>query len=497
MAEGGAPIDLVKEGLSVFWAPEGEPLGSSIDEARLRFEKGGRPAKGSRGRADPAGRSAIRQAAVFVVALHSDVPGEVRDVMGEAVKTVMGGLKPDVEVGVIAYGDAISVLWSPDGSSFYFRDVNDFQHCLGGLREEGALSAAPAGPEVPCGRLFQGIEAPQIGLSSLPATQGMFPRFLGIPEASGTLTEAESRGQGRVDRLDEPHVRERFAQGALEAAIRLLLLSSPGDAWREIVILSDGRDGYLRFPDLAWERAGKDCVARSPECRSRRRVGEAQIPGLDHEGASISCSRAVIACSLPRVREGLMGREEVVRDHLARLVTLARAAGIRISTIALPRTDPIGNRRLESLAIRTGGTHRAASSVADLARGVSTALSIEMASGLIVESSKGLAANRDHVLSVALGNGLKAAPYRFRTGPGTFGPWSLVKGMRAATIDRLGHDWGPPAFWAGGTLAILMLIGLILALGKLIGALFKKVAGSKKPKAPPAPKVPRLKRPGG
>jgi len=491
----GKAMDLSAQTISVFLGRErvdttGAPL--------TRFE-GDLPQKGFRGRLKPIRKSDRTQAVVIVIAVHSDVTPEVREALPGAVATLLKGLKKDAKVSVLVYGDVLQVLWSPDGTRGDWRDLDDYQNCLGRLRDE-ADSAPPAGPELPCGRLANSPEVVAGFVTAIPPGQGLFPRLLGVPESAEVVEMARQRGHARLERRHGTGVTEPFAIGAVEAALRLLMIGSDPGSERLILLLSDGEDGYLRISDLASRR-----ISETPACREVAQACEARMAkrarsaSLDHEGGSQECTREVLECTVPRLTQAMRRREEVVRDALTALVQRLRAAGVRVHAIALPQTRTLGTRRLEALSFKTGGTFRAARSLVDLDKGSVLALADELASEVVIRPAARLDAETDYVIAVSLDQGdrLVSAPYRFHTGRRVWFFEAPIHRGRAFLIAKLGHRFGPPVFWVALVVGGLAVLFLTWKLGKGIVALVKGL-GKKAPKpAAPIPvKAPTLKRPG-
>ena len=491
----GEPLKITESGIQVFLAEGKGPVRTTGIDPVARFGSDGLVAKGFSGSLKEVGKADVSQAAVFVVALHAEIPREAAAALPGALAVALDGLRPDARASMIAYHDAVLTAWNPGGDAPSFTDVNDFQDCLGGLR---AVADRPdeAGAAVRCGRMFPAPAAlTALAKAGLPAPQGLFPRLLGIDEGGDALSWAEARGHSRIDRADEAYVHDRYAVGAIEAALRLLMSGSPASSLRSIVLFSDGRDGYLRYADAAGDKAAGWCRSQAKECSGKAGGHEGEGgSALGPEGAAPACSRAVLECSIPRVSEALTRREQVVREALIDLVRMARAAGVRITTVALPGTDEVGAARLQALAVRTGGTYRPALATNQL-KAAGAAVAAEFQREAVIRPGTSLEKGREYTLVVAAGD-LKSQPFRFVAGEGRAfgaGPWSRA---RTFAIGKLGHAWGPPILWVVAVLAALAVLGLALALGKGVSALVKKIGAPAKPKRPAAPKMPTLKRPG-
>jgi hypothetical protein len=494
--EAGKAVPLADHDVALFVGEGAGRVRTQGADPWVRFAAGS-VEKGFKGTLAPIAKAKdVRQAVVFVVALHSGVPVEEIEPIRKALDAVLDELRKDARVGVVFYGDTLQVLWSPDGARSDVRDVDDFQHCLADLREAAGRSAPPEPGAVPCGRLFDGPAAVKSLLKVLPARQGLFPRLLGIPEPADVMDAAHRKGH---DRLDAPLAaegpgRERFAAGAVEAAARLLEVAAPAGAARDVVLISDGQDGYLRLPELAHAAAVRKCGGSASACRSA--AGKASAASAE-EGGSRECVAAALECSIPKVADARVAREGVVREVLGSLVATAAASGVRVFPIAMPGTDDVGRARLAALAARTGGTLRSAPNAPSISV-VAGQLAAEIASEVVVTPGKSLDASRRYQVVAVVDRELKSDAFAFTTGPR---PWPLqgrVAGLRSLAIGKLGHAWGPPVFLIAAVLAALVAIGLVLTLGRAVVGLAKKLGAPKVPKpkiqrpAVPKPGVPRI-----
>jgi hypothetical protein len=508
--EGGTSLSLNEHDVSLFLARSPERARIEAGNPATRFEKG-QPKPGFDGRMLKLEKAPSKQAVVFVIGLHSDVDAEVREAIGKAVGTVLGGLRKDALVGVVFYGDRIRVLWSPDGSHTELRNVNDYPECLLDLRKQAGTIPDPAAAAVKCARLFPKPDIVKEAMKTVPAGQGLFPRLFGIEEPSDVITAARKKGHDRLDLQDlKAENKEFFAAGAIEAAARMLVANSPADALREIVVLSDGRDGYLRVADLISDRLAPTCDTKSKACRDRKSAagtGGTQA-GTDSEGASIECTREVLTCTIPKVAVAMQNRETVVREHLTELIQTLRAHQVRVWAIATPDADTVGRARLLALSAKTGGTFRQAADKPQMSKELAKSLSEELANEVALVPGASLDPSASYEILVTCDDlSLVSGPYGFATGtkvPLYAGPWNK---LRAFAIEKLGHSWGPTILWIVVIVVAVVLLYLVYKLFKLILGLVKK-AGEKavkaakgkvpKPpavKAPAAPKAPDVKAP--
>ncbi len=509
LGEGGQPLNLMEHNVALFLTEGKGPVRTQGVTPIAKFSSG-LADKGFDGRMSGLAKADLKQAVVFVVALHTDVGPEVRTLLGEAMATVLEGLRKDARVGVLFYNDRIMTLWSPDGARAELRDLNDYQNCLFRLRREVVEGGDPKDQSVACGRLFPAPDLVKEAAKAIPPGQGLFPRLFGIPDSAEVTTGARERGHTRMDETDILRGEEFFAAGAIEAALRILEVNSSPSDLREVIVLSDGRDGYMRVADLMSDHVAPACRKQAKQCTQKGQATEQpkdelaaweSIPGMDHEGGSKGCTREVLACAIPKVADALRVREEAVRDYLVRMVYALRAAGVRVSSIAIPGSDEVGRARLQALALKTGGTFRAATATSQL-KASSKALSLELASQIMVTPDESLDPEALYAIAATVSDlGLIANGYGFVTGKRVLFFAGPLGKARAWVIGKLGHTWGPIVFWVALVLAVLAAIFFVYMMGKMIVGMIKgagkkaagKVKGKFKP--PAAPKLPGVKPP--
>jgi len=324
-----------------------------------------------------------------------------------------------------------------------------------------------------------------------------------------------------MDEADLARGEEPFASGAIEAALRMLEINSTPSDLREVVILSDGRDGYIRVADLVSDHVAPACQASATRCTAKGQAGETgkesqaaweSIPGMDNEGASKGCTKDVLSCAIPKVSGTLRSREDTVRDYLVALVHALRAGGVRLSAISIPGTDEVGKARLQALAIKTGGTFRTADATSQL-KALSKALSLELASEIMITPDQGLRPDTRYALAASvLDLGLVANSYGFATGNRVLFLEGPLSKARSWLIGKIGHTWGPIVFWTALVLSVVFIALFLYGMGKVVKGMIMgagkkaagKVKGKMKPPAtpklpggkPPAMKLPGVKLPG-
>ncbi len=512
--EAGKPVSVAESKVDLF-VGEGKKAPDKGDAPGpfAAYSTGGKAVSGSRGALKPVAKDGAPLAVVVVAGLHAEVPRDVCAAMPAAIDGMLGALPGSAQVSLLAYHDVLLATWQPGGGVVRMADLNDYQACLKGLRSLAGIPPRP--PEgVPCGRLFAGAGALGKAAGLLPAPQGMFPRLLGLDESERMMKAATAGGHFRIDRSEVSqvgggegegeYVGDRFAAGAVEAAIRVLQASSPPDAVRNVVLFSDGRDGYLRAADAVADKVTPGCKASAPACKGAADVSLDLTHYHDIDAGARRCSLAVLDCVVPKVSAALVSRQLAVRARLDELVRMARVAGVRIDAVAVPGTDESGASRLRFLAVRTGGTFQSVATVADLEKTGAVA-GERLAQQAVLKPGRSLSSGTTYAAKV-VASGFEPASYVFVTGPGRLpgaGPFAKV---RAFAIRQLGHTWGTVALWA---VAGLLALGLLLLAWKIARAIAGgRKKGGKPPKlpssklkrpdakAPAAPGIPTLKRPG-
>jgi len=123
---------------------------------------------------------------------------------------------------------------------------------------------------------------------------------------------------------------------ALELALQMLIRDADPGRAKVIVLLGDGRDGYSQPQSecLVWARS---------RCAQSEKTAKARAHCIEE-----TLNKVVVA-----EQERFLVRAE-------KIISLAKAAGVRIFTVSNPLSSMAERERLEVLAWRTGGTARVA-----------------------------------------------------------------------------------------------------------------------------------------
>jgi len=129
---------------------------------------------------------------------------------------------------------------------------------------------------------------------------------------------------------------------ALDLALEMLIRDAPAGVPRNLILLSDGKDGY---------------VHRLRECKTQWRL---RGPCRSLYG------REARDCINKWLKKDVVREQGRFAPKAERWIGLAKAAGIRIFSVVHPMAETHERERLEVLAFKTGGTARVAGTVNDL-----------------------------------------------------------------------------------------------------------------------------------
>jgi hypothetical protein len=464
----------------------------------VRF-KNGQPLDG---RADaklwPGSKAGVSHGVVVVVVGHQHEAlrlGSLGRRVKEATQSLLKRFGKTDRGQLIWAADRLRAWWGLKGRTGALSDLEETRAVCADARVEalsgGEITLGGGEEPPPPGTDLCGLRAdlPDVGkLIDAVAFQGFFPRLfnLGLPfyhpkrYDCGPPREALDRfgplhGANLAARAEElREQRERgepidFDTSALDEALRLLLRDGREPERLAIILISDGKDGYLRSAARCQE---------DPPARCRELTGKDRGACVDRH------------LELEAKRDQLAFRDEVVH-----WLGVARAAGIRVFAVGLGTLGTAWElERLRLLAERSGGTYREASSEADLA-GAVAATAGEVFDPIVIDFEH----QEPDTLEAAMSVRLKLTLDQ----PGGRGPTELRSEAAEAAVPAL-PTWRERArrgvedalvaaqealgyrvyVWVGT--ALLVVAGLILALlaflvlrglVRLLGRLFGRARG--------------------
>lgn len=261
---------------------------------------------------------------------------------------------------------------------------------------------------------------------------------------------------------------------ALDVALENVIRDGAPGQPRIIVIIGDGKDGYILGQEDCVGKAQADCDSRAKAERPSRR--QMRADGLNR------------AARNKRVKDWRLGRrkcinDEVIksekyaqerfRDRLPTWLGLAKAGNVRIHTLANPLARPHEAQRLEVLSLKTGGTYRSASSSNELIE-LATELADEISNqyvftftdtAAVPNSNHGYMLEIEYKTSRTSGK-TKTRPHRVHIPAQAEGFSIWMTKTQAAAESKLGK---------AGLIAIVVVVGLLLAL--ILLKLLKKIFG--------------------
>lgn len=404
-----------------------------------------------------------------------------------AVKAAVNAFKTG-RVNVIMYGPMLYTYRTFEGLgnvlSRYDEGLSEcelerrrWRTATGSAPEEGADEPAPP----PCG-LHAGESAGIIasGVDKL-RFRGKHARLFGLDRTGlepCTNVEYSSTAISHVD-LEELELQTVTDAGAFEEALRMLLVYGRPDARKAILVIGDGRDGYL-----------DDDIT----CRRYYSAEEKFCAGEAKEGMSSPQARqAVLSCvqALLNTRATIM--QNRFRERAAEWIALARAADIRVYAIGYSMINPsegdadagrisydYERERLELLALKTGGTYREVLAPGKIEGAVKAATNeiqgefiIEL--GGVLESEQSYSVQVEAILKFgSTKRGIKSVRYEFEAPfiPGGFWWWLEQKNK------EFKEKVGTVLYWVIIVVAILLILLILWLLFKLLKAIFKKIFGA-------------------
>jgi hypothetical protein len=303
---------------------------------------------------------------------------------------------------------------------------------------------------------------------------GYWPNFLGISRPPMTPLPGHEQ-QKPLEELDPT------MKTVMDEALTMLVKSRAPLDQRALVLITDGRDGYLGTHDDAMRTFEGDCARRhaDPDPEELRKAGRAAERQRLREGVTLLrkiCHQGLLASYLHEEQKAFASKAK-------RWLALAHAAGVRIHVVGFHsdrnRERTFELARLQLLADESGGTYREARSPDELYDEVMrladelnhqyvVELDLPFDSGAKVKAS--LVIDAESSARVITDTIEIVVPERARRGPVGW----VERGMR-----WLEESLGPPWHIVIAVVVAILALGLVLWLGtkviKLVIAGFKKL----------------------
>jgi len=391
-------------------------------------------------------------------------------------------------VNVIWYHDRLLTYVNKQGKT---NELSDLADSIAYCREKALESyeywgEEPPPPERegeeppgsdPCGLLTDFGKLEKI-LKGMPY-QGFFPRLLGL-ESLGLCIPPEHEPIGKTG-PGEARGPEQVYGGAIDEALKMLVQKGQPTRPKYLILLSDGKDGYLTVQDdcrLKYLQDVKDTVDDYREsCKSATsRESRACLKQIDITAKTKQLKKQAEA----KLDQRVIAEQQRFRDQrLSPWLALAKAANISVYSVAYPLGLPAERERLELLSYKTGGTYREVLEATELGDAYSDVVD-EIANQYVIAFDAGLKSEEQAAfsvkLSVAGAGSFQSAPY------GVLSP-EIPSGFQAAKnlaqekvrwLERLvGSPWHIVIVVAACLLAALF----VFLFFKLLIGLVKKIFG--------------------
>ena len=392
----GAPIEL--KGLVKVDVLDGSKKATSHSKqnpALVRFEKGVALEKRKDAKLLPRPEAKIGLGAVLVAQGYgSTVEVIEQQRIREGVAAAFKQLGKGDRANLVWYNDRLRIATGVGALNTRLVDAENPEvrkKCADARREArsgGPITLGPAAtkdaPAPPAGTDLCGLQADASKPAEFAKTEsfsGSFPRlfnlgpvfwdlsrYCGTP--SGALegfgpfskNEYENAKQTREDAKNRGEAVD-FETSAMDVGLGLLAKDGRPDEQLALVLLSDGRDGWVQDLSTCAEHPPKPCDmydASGPVNIDRiAKMGDKQKM-IENHRLQVELKRCVETNKILTGRVALMQKQFHAKAQ--QWIGVARAAGIRIFAVGLRRpgvvTNPYDLERLRLLADRTGGTYR-------------------------------------------------------------------------------------------------------------------------------------------
>ncbi|GMV38325.1 MAG: hypothetical protein AMXMBFR64_00410 [Myxococcales bacterium] len=416
----------------------------------------------------------------------------VRNAVSELFRRAIGGSD---RANLIWYADDLFTYIPTAGKTTELSNLTHrHRECIR-AREDLAERPAPEDPEAEkpeAGKKLVDLGSEACGLVSKHGAIADIVKGLGLPRAFypnlfGLGDALEMCLKPEHERL-RPPVSLDSGTGpgsAVTEALEMLVRSGEGLDGLELVLVTDGRDGYLfRRDDCRTVFQDERCPRTvAPQPAATGKPGKAGKPTrLSDEQVT-----AVRTCVSANMHALLKKEQEAFVDRARAWLTLARASGIRIHAVGV-RTGLEGENELELdrlrvLSQQTGGTWRLAEDANEVYEQV-TNLADELAGQYVIDvEDAGIAPGETVELGITAtvldGPTVDAADgFVITAAVVETGAQGLAKRTFERLVDKVGWTW---AVVIAIAVAVIVLLIVLLIFYKTIKAIVGKLA--KKAKA--------------
>ena len=415
----------------------------------------------------------------------------VRNAVSELFRRALGTKD---RANLIWYADALFTYIPTRGKTNELSNLSHRHRECGRAREDLAerpapeddadTSPKPGGDLVDLGTEACGLVSTHAPIADIVKDLGLprafYPNLFGLGDALEVCIKPEH------ERVRPPAAMEGTGRGpgsAVSEALEMLVRSGEGLDALQLVLVTDGRDGYLFRRDDCRSVFQNDRCPRSiaPNAATVDAKGRPKAPTLTTEQIA-----AIRACVTANVHALLKKEQEAFVEQARSWLTLARAAGIRIHAVGV-RTGLEGENELELDRLRvltqqTGGTWRLAEDPNEVYEQV-TNLADEVAGQYVIDiEDAGVKPGETVTLGISAsvldGPTIDGADgYQITAAvlpTGAAGLFGRIFGWLEA---KVGHTW---AWVILIVVAVILTLIVFLILRKIVKAIAKKIAGKAK-----------------
>ena len=239
----------------------------------------------------------------------------------------------------------------------------------------------------------------QAGLIQKMRYRGKHTRLFGINRSGISECAVNDLASTELDLGDlDTDLVPTSDRGAFEEALIMLLRYGTPDSRKAIVVLGDGKDGFIEEDEACNEylRSKGPCAKLHEQFETRGRKSHRKV------------SQEIEKCVRRELNKRSTGLQERFHHRAQPWLALARAAGIRVYAIAYAMargdhqriSEPYERERLELLAAKTGGTYREIAYVEDV-ESAAEALVAEFNEARVITVEAPLVSEQTHQLQLS------------------------------------------------------------------------------------------------